>query len=280
MSDPIPRTYPQGVPCWVDLQAPDPDAAQKFYGALFGWTFTEAMPPGAPGSYLIASLSGADAAAIAPRGDSVGWVSYIACDDADATADAVIRSGGSVTSPPEDAGPGGRAATCADPQGAMFRLWQPRRRLGAQIVNAPGAWNFSDLHTPDATAALAFYGEVFGWRLDPDLGAGMIRLPGYGEHLASTSDPDIHERQRFAPAGFADVIAGITVDDTAGNPAAGRPASWQIRFTVADRDQSVALAERLGAHVVSNGDTPWTREARIVDPQGAELILSQFAPRG
>ena len=76
----------------------------------------------------------------------------------------------------------------------------------------PGAWNFSDLRTPDVAASLAFYGEVFGWRVDPDLGAGMIRLPGYGDHLAATIDPDIHERQAFAPPGFADVIAGLTPD--------------------------------------------------------------------
>lgn len=272
-TDHVPHTYPQGVPCWVDLEAPDPAAAEQFYGRLFGWTFANAMPPGAPGSYLIASLDGRDAAAIAPGDSGAGWVSYIACDDADDTAEAVVRAGGVVLSDPEDAGPGGRAAGCVDRQGAVFRLWQARRRLGAQVVNTPGAWNFSDLHTPDPAAALDFYGSVFGWQVDAELGAGMIRLTGYGAHLAATSDPDIHERQKFAPTGFDDVIAGKSA---LSEP--GAPASWKIRFTVADRDASVALAESMGARTLSSGETPYTREAEIVDPQGATLTLSQFAP--
>ena len=32
------RTYPQGVPCWIDTQQPDVEAAASFYGSLFGWT--------------------------------------------------------------------------------------------------------------------------------------------------------------------------------------------------------------------------------------------------
>jgi hypothetical protein len=29
--------YPAGVPCWVDAFQPEPDAALRFYGGLFGW---------------------------------------------------------------------------------------------------------------------------------------------------------------------------------------------------------------------------------------------------
>lgn len=62
------RRYPAGVPCWIDTEQPDPQAATRFYGALFGWTFEDAMPPGAPGSYLIAKLGGLDVAAIGTGG--------------------------------------------------------------------------------------------------------------------------------------------------------------------------------------------------------------------
>lgn len=48
MTDQTPRTYPQGVPSWIDGRHPDPDAAQAFYGGLFGWDFEERLPPGAP----------------------------------------------------------------------------------------------------------------------------------------------------------------------------------------------------------------------------------------
>ena len=39
------RTYPDGVPCWIDARQPDPDAAAAFYGGLFGWTFTAPRRP-------------------------------------------------------------------------------------------------------------------------------------------------------------------------------------------------------------------------------------------
>jgi predicted enzyme related to lactoylglutathione lyase len=272
-----PRTYPHGVTCWVDTDQPDPDAASRFYAALFGWTFANAMPPGAPGAYLIATLAGQDVAAVGPASAGSGtWNTYVAVDSADRTAAAVTAAGGTVVSAPQDAGPGGRAATCRDPQGAEFRLWQARRRLGAQLVNAPDSWNFSDLHTPDAAAAMAFYFPLFGW-VAKDLGEGgptMLQVPGYGDHLAATVDPDIHARQATAPAGFADVIGGLVTADV------GEPAHWHVVFSVQDRDESVATAIRLGAEILSSTDGEWVKQAVVRDPQGAEFTVSQFAPPG
>lgn len=53
-----------------------------------------------------------------------------------------------------------------------------------------------------------------------------------------------------------------------------------MRFTVADRDASVATAEPHGAVVRSPAETMWTRETVLRDPRGAELTLSQFTPPG
>jgi predicted enzyme related to lactoylglutathione lyase len=269
------RTYPHGVTSWIDLEAPDTGVAQRFYGELFGWSFAEAMPAGAPGSYLIATKNGQDVAgvALAPGGDApAAWNTYVAVDDADATSAAVVAAGGTVVAPPEDAGPAGRSATCRDPFGAELRLWQAGRRPGAQLTNAPGTWNFSDLHTPDVAAALAFYGPLFGWEADDMQGPLMLRVPGYGDHLESTVDPDIRKRQELAPPGFEDVIGGIAP------LAPGEAPHWHVTFTVEDREQTVATAERLGATVVSSAETPWTRTAVLLDPQGAEFTASQFAP--
>ncbi|MFD0820529.1 VOC family protein, partial [Micromonospora zhanjiangensis] len=146
--------------------------------------------------------------------------------------------------------------------------------LGAQVVSAPGGWNFSDLHTPDRDAALAFYRSVFGWRA-VDLAPGgpiMLQVPGYGDHLAATVDPDIHRRQAAAPPGFADVIGGLVLTDL------GEPARWQVTFTVADRDNSAATVERLGGQIVTSADDLWSRKALIRDPQGAHFTISQFTP--
>ncbi|NQX11678.1 VOC family protein [Microbacteriaceae bacterium VKM Ac-2855] len=268
------RTYPPGVTCWIDTEQPDTNAAAEFYGGLFGWTFENAMPPGAPAVYLIAQLDGSDVAAIGGgtggTGASSRWNSYIAVADADAGAAAVRAAGGSVLAEPEDAGPGGRPATCADPQGAEFRLWQARRRLGAQTVNAPGAWNFSNLRTADIDAAEEFYGRVFGWRyadLGPDAHA-MITVPGYGDHLAATVDPDIRKRQADAPPEFADAIGGIERSTEAPH--------WHVILSVADRTTAVGRALKLGATLLDTHDTVYAELARIRDPQGAELTLSAF----
>lgn len=271
-----PRSYPAGVTSWIDLEAPDLEAAEAFYGAFFGWTFERATPPAAPQPYDIVRLDGADVAGIgpAPAGTTTArWNTYIAVDDIEAVCAAVVLAGGVVVDPPTPAGEGGISASCRDPFGVDFRLWQAKRRLGAQLVNRPGAWTFSDLHTADQAASEAFYARVFPWRF-VDLGFGtVIQVPGYGDHLASTSDPGIHERQSFAPAGFADVVSGV-------EPAGALGVGWQVRFGVADRDRAAEVAQSLGAEVVQLSETGWTRELVVRDPQGALFTATQFTPPG
>lgn len=269
------RTYPHGVPCWIDTEQPDVDAATAFYGGLFGWTFEEAMPPGAPRRYVIAKLAGEDVGAIAgPGSEAPTWRTYIAVDDAEVVVARLVSAGATVRSEPANHGDDGRGAVLVDPAGITFRVWQAGRRSGAQVVNLPGAWNFSDLHAIDPKAAIAFYETAFGWQID-DLGfATLVRRPGYGDHLEATVDPDIRARQAgpMVPPGFADAIAWVAPT------AADESPHWHVSFTVADRDQTVAAAERLGAQVIRQDDTMWTRSALIRDPQGAEFSASQFTP--
>ena len=59
------RTYPAGVPSWVDVEHRDVEAAKRFYGELLGWTFTRATPPGVAFQYVAAQLDGQDVAGIA-----------------------------------------------------------------------------------------------------------------------------------------------------------------------------------------------------------------------
>lgn len=269
------RTYPAGVPSWIDTEQPDVDAAVEFYRGLFGWTFEAASPPGSPERYLIARLDGADVGGLAgTRGESAAWNTYVAVDDADAAARRLESAGATVKSAPADAGEGGRAAVLADPEGVEFRLWQARRRPGTQAVNVPGAWNFSDLHTGDVGAAAAFYGGAFDWRAD-DLGYGwLIRRPGYGDHLEATVDPGIRARQAevFVPPGFEDAVAWYVAADPTEQP------HWHVTFAVADRDETAAQAAWLGASILEQTDEQWSRTVRIRDPQGAEFTASQFTP--
>lgn len=270
---PTSRRYPEGVTCWIDSEQPDVDAALEFYGGLFGWTFTDAMPPDAPGRYVIAALDGRDVAGIAgPSGAPASWNTYVAVDDVDAATERLVGLGARLLSAPADAGEGGRTSTLRDPEGVEVRLWQARRRLGAQAVNEPGAWNFSDLHTRDLSAARGFYSKAFGWLVEDQGWAVSIRVAGYGDHLAATIDPDIHARQASAPEGFADVIGGVEVVGE------DEPPHWHVTFAVGDRDESLASVERLGGSVDRSFDNEWVRAAVVRDPAGATFTVSQFAP--
>ena len=263
------RTYPHGVPSWVEVGAPEPVAAEAFYGSLFGWQFETMTPPGVP-RYAIIKLDGADVGGLAAR-DPAAWSTYIAVDDIEATAVAVTGAGGKVVEPIEAAGDGGWSARCADPAGIEFCLFQAKNRPGAQIVNGPGAWNFSDLHTDDPHG-IDFYVQVFGWVSDRSGDGTFLQVPGYGDHLESTIDPDIRTRQASAPPGFADVIGGVGPTDP------GLAPHWHVTFTVADRDAVAVTAGQLGAMVLGTAEDRWTRTALIRDPQGAVFTASQFTP--
>lgn len=271
---PLARTYPHGVTSWIEVEQPDVDAGVAFYGNLFGWQFEDVLPEGAPGRYVVATLDGLDVASLSgPTDGPARWATYVAVDDADAVAQTMRDLGAELVSPPEDAGPGGRAGVLRDPQGVEVRLWQAHQRLGAQLTNSPGAWNFSDLHTTDPDAAAEFYRRALGWLIVDQGWATAIQVPGYGDHLESTVDPDIRARQEMTPDGFEDVIGGIA-------PAAeGEDPHWHVTFTVADRDEAVAAVEQLGGTVVRSGEDDWTRNALVSDPQGASFTVSQLAPK-
>lgn len=273
--------YIPGVPCWVDTNQPDPTKAAAFYAGLFGWEVEESMPEGGEhGSYLIGRIRGGDVGAVGsiPEGAPpvVAWNTYIWVDDADTTAKEVAAAGGTVLAEPFDIGDGGRMAVFADTEGAVFSVWQAREHRGSKVVNEHGAVNFNGLATRDVAAAERFYGAVFGWRHLPLPGSPMWTLPGYGDHLEELM-PGVKEQASSmgAPDGFIDAVAQI-VPLAADDPT---PPHWNVTFAVDDVAATVALAQELGAEVVSGpADAPWVRMAVLRDPQGASFIAAQFVP--
>src|SRR5215472_8650816 len=137
--------YIPGVPCWVDTSQPDPDAALPFYGGLFGWEFEDMMPAGSPGRYFIARIRGGDVAAVSSPSEGAPpgamWNTYVWVASADETAAKVPGAGGKVVQPPFDVMDAGRMAVLADPEGAVFSVWEARGHKGAKIVNEHGALN-------------------------------------------------------------------------------------------------------------------------------------------
>jgi uncharacterized protein len=274
--------YIPGVPCWVDTSQPDPQAAVDFYSGLFDWDFKDVMPPGSAGEYYIAQLHGGDVAAVGsvPQGAPpvAGWNTYIAVESADASAAKVREAGGRIISEPFDVMEAGRMAVCADPEGAVFGLWQAKEQIGADVVNEAGSLNFNGLRTRDPDRARSFYGSVFEWEtLDLGGGAQMWQLPGYGDFLEA-DNPGLREGmvQMGAPAGFADVVAALEPIDDGDT---SEQARWTVTFAVDDADAIAAKARELGGQaIVAPFDAPWVRTAVIADPQGATFIASKFVP--
>ena len=273
--------YIPGVPCWIDTNQPDPEAAAGFYSGLFGWEVEDMMPEGSDGKYFIGRIRGGDVAAIGsvPPGapPMPTWNTYIWVDSADETAAKTGAAGGEVMMEPFDVMGAGRMAVLTDPEGAVFCVWEARDHKGAQIVNEHGSLNFNGLATRDPEGAKAFYGAVFGWTTLALPAGSMWTLPGYGDHLEEGS-PGLREQMAGmgAPEGFIDVVAAlnpIAEGDTA------TPAHWSVTFAVDDADAIAPKATSLGGEVVAGPlDAPWTRMAVIKDPQGATFVASQFVP--
>jgi uncharacterized protein len=271
--------YIPGVPSWVDTNQPDPETAAAFYAELFGWEVENVMPPESGGAYFMARMRGLDVAAISsiPQGapPMALWNTYVAVESADETAQRIRDAGGTALMEPFDVFDAGRMGVFADPEGAVFSIWQAGRHKGAQIVNEPGSLNFNGLATRDPAAAKAFYGAVFGWET-LELGGGMEMwtLPVYGDYLERDRPGLRAETAAMGVPGFEDVVASI-------NPIGDgdEPAHWTVTFSVESADATAEKAAALGAKVlVAPFDAPWVRTTILQDPQGATLIASQFVP--
>lgn len=218
-------SYAAGTPSWVDLGSPDIDASVAFYSALLGWEVAEAHPDA--GGYRIAHRRGRTVAGIGPQqGPVSAWTTYLATDDADATAQAIEANGGRVMMPPMDVMDQGRMAIAMDPEGAAFGLWQAGSHTGAQLVNETGTMGWNELWTRDADQAKAFYPAVFGYTLDE------ATMPGYTMWLVDgqmvggcmTMPPDIPPQV---------------------------PAHWAVYFGHSDCDAGLAHVKELGGTVVA-----------------------------
>ena len=270
--------YIPGVPCWIDTAHPDPDAAVAFYGGLFGWEFEDVMPAGAEGKYFIARIRGGDVAGVGsvPEGapPKAMWNTYIQVASADQTAAQVTAAGGATLTEPFDVMDAGRMAVFADPEGAVFCVWQPNQHKGARVINEHGALNFNGLATADLEAAKAFYGAVFGWRVH-GVGGNFSAwaLPAYGNHLEQLPPGNRQRTAEMGAPGFEDVVASIEPLPPGVAP------HWSVTFMADDADEIAKKATELGGTVVvAPFDAPWVRMTVLADPQGATFIASQFVP--
>jgi uncharacterized protein len=174
--------YTPGTFSWTDLATTDQDGAKQFYGQLFGWDAVD-NPVGDGMVYSMMQIGGKDVAAISTQPEQQReagvpplWNSYVTVESADAVADRAQKLGATVHAPAFDVMDVGRMAVIQDPQGAFFMPWEPKRHIGASLVNTRGALAWNELATPDMDASAEFYRELFGWQLDPMEGSAMPYL--------------------------------------------------------------------------------------------------------
>ncbi|WP_159768983.1 VOC family protein [Streptomyces sp. HM190] len=274
--------YPEGVPCWIDVQLPDVEAGKRFYGGLFGWTFKVAPGDGAHEvwAYLpAASGTPAGAAPDVPSGASPGtpseapsgaspdvplapvaalvpkpdgrmptvWTPHFATPDAVALAARITAAGGQMITTPTPVGDLGTAALATDPEGAVFALWQAGTHPGFGRRHDPGTFAWAELYTRDTKAANAFYAHLFHEALfGPD------------------ADPD------FGRAAVTEVFP------------AEMPPHFLVHFGTEDCAAALGAVTRLGGRVqVPPFDTSYGNVAVVTDNQGASFaLLQRRAPEG
>ena len=253
-----------GTFSWPELSTSDRKAGIAFYSALFGWGVDDRPAgPGPEDVYSMLTLRGQEVAAAAGQrpdereaGISPHWNLYVTVTDADATATKATSLGGKILAPPFDVMDVGRMAVLQDPAGAVFLIWQPKRHIGAKILNEPGSLCWSELTTRDTKGSEAFYTGLFGW-------------------VAKHSAPG-------APMEYTEFSVG-------GQPSIGMmamppdmpaqvPSYWMPYFAVANCDASTEKAKGLGANVmVGPQDIPSTGRFTVMsDPQGAVFAIFQF----
>lgn len=248
--------FAPGTPNWADMLSPDLAATRRFYTGLFGWT-AEVGPEAETDGYTMFLKNGAPVAGAGPLQDQTqppSWGGYFATADADATASQVRKAGGQVIVEPMDVMQFGRTAIFADPEDAVFGVWQGRDMPGAGLVNAPGAMTWLELLTRQPQEADRFYRRVFGW------GTTSTQMANGGTYTMWKRGDDY--------------VAGmfpVASEDWS----ADLPPQWVVYFAVSDCDATVARARELGASVMMQPtDIAPGRFAMLRDPEAASFAIT------
>jgi predicted enzyme related to lactoylglutathione lyase len=258
-------TTPLGRFVWFDLMTSDPPAAIAFYTKVCGWeteqwkTPSPDMPPYTmwkAGESMIGGTMQLPPGAPAPP----HWLGYISTPDLQGTVDKAKSLGATVMVPPTPIPTVGAFAVLADPHGAVFAAFAPAAETpGHDGPARVGEVSWVELASRDYSAALEFYGTVFGWgkldAMDMGEGAGIYQMFG----------------RNGVPMGGVYTIP----------PGAPFPPNWSYYIRVADLQAATDRATSLGA-TVTNGpmDVPGgDRITMFTDPQGAAFALHQVMAR-
>src|SRR5277367_4150554 len=165
--DPPRQEHHSGKIIFVELVTPDLAASERFYGALFGWTFRDIQAGSR--KYAEASLGGHPVAGLfhkdLPEGQhrQPAWLTYLSVRDVDAASRIAVEKGAKVLFEPHSIPDRGREAVFSDPQGAVFAALNSSSGDPADVLAAPGDWIWSSLITTDPKTDAAFYQALFDY---------------------------------------------------------------------------------------------------------------------
>jgi len=247
-----------GKMVWHDLVTEDIDAAQRFYGGLFGWSFEPATGP-TGGEYVVARLNDtyvAGMVAVARPADGANlsrWLPYVSVEDVDVAIKRSEAAGGSVAAAARDV-PMGRVAAIIDTDGAVLGL--ARSRFGDPdddtTAGAPGNVVWNELLSNDTDRAIGFYEKVVGYQ------ARTVQRRG-GDYVMLAED-------------------GLDRAGILANPVSEWQPAWLTYFGVRDPAAAAARAEELGGTILVPV-SPEVREgtmAVVADTTGAILVLQKW----
>ncbi|ODU02580.1 MAG: hypothetical protein ABS81_17170 [Pseudonocardia sp. SCN 72-86] len=194
---------------YASLWRRDVGAAERFYGAVLGWSI-EGDHAGqgrrVTGTEQHLGLYGGQ--------DASTTLCCYAVDDVDATVALVRAAGGTADEPTDE--PFGRTASCVDDQGIPFAVFVPEPGSTRPDTTATGTLTYLTIEVPDAGRARAFYGTVLGWGFRPGrVAEGWHAVSGSGDDTAPTTG-------LFGGAEAASVVPMFVVDDVAAAVAAVR----------------------------------------------------------
>jgi predicted enzyme related to lactoylglutathione lyase len=244
---------------WYELLTSDMKAAETFYGAVAGWTFSRF--DGVPFPYdAILPASGQSIGGVMTLPDGMHfpphWEMYVAVSDFDDAVKQIETRGGHGLSPGMELEGVGKFRTMVDPQGAVFAIIQPASpEQSPEVAPVDGQVAWHELYTTDAPAALAFYSELFGWT---DTGSFDM-----GGAVGS-----------YYMFGRAFPLGGIM---TKPDGMAQVPPNWGLYFRVSDINAGAERVKTNGGRIlngpmeVPGGD--WI--VNCLDPQGAAFSLHQ-----
>jgi len=119
-----------GTLCWADLSTPDQARAGEFYFGLFGWTVATEDESG-HGYFHIKNgeefIGGIPPATHRDSNTPPHWLAYFLVSDCDGAAAKAKELGAQFYMPPTTFEDVGRFAVLADPQGALFAIFQSSR---------------------------------------------------------------------------------------------------------------------------------------------------------